>query len=149
MNPECFGSLIIIHPHLSIPGLCQSSFLRHGSQKLLLATAGPLPLASERSISRSRYLALLCWLASSILSSQGTVSSILTTCLDDSDVRTISDLSVFLAMWSGNFSCLTRSIFSCYMRAMTSSPVEALCATSSLSPSLTNVMLWQERGRCR
>lgn len=51
-----------------------------------------------------RYLAFLGSWASSIWSSQGTVSSTINTCLEQLDAKIKSGLSVVLAMCSGNFS---------------------------------------------
>ncbi len=88
----------------------------------------------------SLYLALFRSNASSIWSSQGTVSSCRTTCLDDSENRTRSGLSEAVAMVSGNLSCLPRSTFSCQSRAVARSPPAEFLLPGGVSPALTNVI---------
>ena len=60
------------------------------------------------SSTSSVYFSLFLSLASSILSSQGIVSSNKKTCLDDSDSRTMSGLKLVCIMFSGNRSCFPR-----------------------------------------
>ncbi len=85
------------------------------------------------------YLALFRSNASSIRSSQGTVNSSKTTCLDDYENRNISGLSVVVAMVSGNLSRLPRSTFSCQSRAIARSPPAEFLLPCGFSPALTNV----------
>lgn len=80
--------------------------------------------SSLRSYTSLAYLALMRLLASSIWSSQGTVSSTRITCFVDSDVmcvNTTSGRSEVAEMCSGNLGCRPRS-------------------TRSFSPALTKVM---------
>lgn len=55
-------------------------------------------------IASSRYLAFLHLMASSIQSSQGTISSNMTTCLEKSDVKIKSGQSVILVMETSSAS---------------------------------------------
>ncbi|XP_016374662.1 synaptic vesicle glycoprotein 2C-like [Sinocyclocheilus rhinocerous] len=87
-----------IIPHY---GECHLDAFSAASMMFLMALLRHSPVNSS-------YLALFRSNASSIRSSQGTVNSSRTTCLDDSENRTMSGLSVVVAMVSGNLSCLPR-----------------------------------------
>ncbi len=91
-------------------------------------------LLLQHSPANSSYLALFCSNASSIRSSQDTVNSSKTTCLD-SENRTISGLSVDVAIVSGNLSCLPRSTFSCQSRAVARSPPAEFLLPCGFSPA--------------
>lgn len=62
----------------------------------------------RHSSTKSAYFALFFWFASSIQSSQGTVSS-RRICLEASEMSSISGFRVVVAVVSGNFSCSLRS----------------------------------------
>ncbi len=87
----------------------------YGKSKFHLSSFHPL---LQHSPANSPYLALFRSNVSSIWSSQGTVNSSRTTRLYDSENKTMSGLSVVMAMVSVNLSCLPRSTFSCQFRAV-------------------------------
>ena len=86
--------------------------------------------------------------ASSKKSSWGTVSSIIATCLDESDVKTKSGLCDFIAMHSGNFSCFPRSTFSCRSVAVFLSPWPFHCKVLKYFPSQLKRLSQSLPGRC-
>ncbi len=106
-----------------------------------LNTFQPPHLHSSTS---SAYLALLRSFASSNLSSQGTVSSTMTTCLVDSDVITMSGRSEVAVMWLGNLSCLPRSTWRCQSLALARSPPGERGCCWAFSPALTKEMVCLE-----
>ncbi len=75
--------------------------------------------------------------ASSNLSSQGTVSSTMTTCLVYSDVSTMSGQSEVAVMWFRNLSCLPRSTWWCQSLALARSPPRERGCCCAFSPALT------------
>ncbi len=97
-----------------------------------------LPPLLQHSPANSSYLDFFRSNVSSIWSFQGTVNSSSTTCLDDSENKTMSGLSVVLAMVSVNLSCLPRSTFSCQSRAVARSPPAEFLLCGGFSPALTN-----------
>ncbi len=96
------------------------------------------------SSTSSAYLALLRSFASSNLSSQGTVSSTMTTCLVDSDVSTMSGRSEVALMWFENLSCLPRSTWRCQSLALARSPPRERGCCCAFSPALTKDMVCLE-----
>jgi len=89
------------------------------------------------------YLVLILSLASSILSSQGTVSPKNIIYLEDSDISTISGLNNVIATVSGNLSYFPRSIFSSQSCADVSRPDEVVLAPGfTFSLMLTKLMVF-------
>ncbi len=96
--------------------------------------------ACRHSLTSPSYLASFLSKASSRRSSQGTVSSNRTTCLVDSDKRTMSGLKVVVTMWLGNLSCCSRSTNSCQSLAVARMPADVFAAGLGCSPALIKVM---------
>ncbi len=95
------------------------------------------------SFTSSMYLDLFLSLASSIRSSQGTVSSKRMICLEASEISTMSGLSDVIATVSGNLSCLPRSTFRSQSCADVSMPEEVvLIDVVTFSQTLTKVMVF-------
>lgn len=104
--------------------------------------------------STERHLALhpACWQSltspaylesflSKASSSHWTVSSSISACLVDSDMRTMSGRRVVTAMWLWNFSCRSRSTISCQSLAEFRMPADVLLAVIACSPALTKAMV--------
>ena len=92
--------------------------------------------ASTSSWCFMRFLAL----ASSMRSSQGTVSSSMINCFVDPDVMIMSGRSNAGMMYCGNFSCLLRSTCSCQSEAVYRRPALVLGCGQGFSPALTKAM---------
>lgn len=100
------------------------------------------PLLRHSSTS-SVYLALFLSLASSMQSSQGTVSSKRMTCSEASEISTRSGLSDVMVTVSGNFSCLPRSTFSSQSCTIANRPEEVVRAAAvGFFPTLAEVMVF-------
>ena len=89
----------------------------------------------RHSSTKLPYLARFLSFASSMRSSQGTVSSSRTTCFVESENRTMSGLRVVSTMCSGNLSCFPRSAFICQSDAVPRSPAAPLGLGLGFSPA--------------
>lgn len=88
------------------------------------------------SSTKLAHLAHFLSLASSLRSSQGTVSCSRTICFKESENRTLSGLRVVSAMCSGNLSCFPRSAFICQSGVVPRSPTVPLGWGLGFSPAL-------------
>lgn len=97
------------------------------------------------SFTNSACFALFLSLFSSLWSSQVTVSYRKITCLEDSEISTMSDLSIVMetVAVAGNLSCFPRLTYISWSFAVASRPEEVvLAADVSVSPALTKVMVF-------
>ncbi len=154
-------SLLFNHSHLDAVSACFDILFTRSMRFAPLTPSIPNALQSDcpgnplQPTSTGRFQALqpLCWLsemrdwyfpnlrscASSILSSQGTVSSIRATCLVAWDQSTISGRRLVTAISSGNLSCLLRSTLISQSSAVPRIP-EHLSSLPAFSPGLRKPM---------
>ncbi len=83
-----------------------------------------------------QFLARFLSLASSIRSSQGTVSSSMISCFKTSEVTIMSGRRLVVAMCWGNLSCFPRSTCSCQFETLVRRPVIKWGRVRGFSPSL-------------
>lgn len=107
------------------------------------------PLLQHSSTS-SEYLALFLLLASSVRSSQGTVSFRRIAYLKAAELRTMSGLSMILATALGNFNCFLRSTLSSQLCVNANRSGEVFrIATAGFSLALMKAMVFFiGRGSC-
>ncbi|KAM4584753.1 complement C3-like [Odontesthes bonariensis] len=144
-RPGVISSRPVSKKRSSTPCPSESTAIVTLSQRPLHLALHPLLRQSSTS---SACFSLFLPLASSILSSQGTVSSSMMTCLEDSDCSTMSGLRRVSMMFSGNLSCFPKSTLSCQSLAVPRIPAWAFGWGGGFSPAFTNGILSLSGCKC-